>query len=87
MKGAEESMARYDAGDKLGSALAGLGALGSATAVIPTIPTRVIGSGMAIASPLALTVLDNMRRQKPSTPATPQELQQAQNPAFGMYPK
>lgn len=87
VRDAQEAMSRYEAGDKLGATLAGLGAVGNATAVVPTIPTRLIGSGMAMASPLALTVLDNMRRQKDTTPATPEELQQAQQPAFGMYPK
>jgi hypothetical protein len=87
VKSAEEAQERFDMGDKLGATLAGMGAVGNAMAIVPTVPTRLVGSGMAIASPLALTVLENMRKQKELPPATPEELQQAQQPAFGMYPK
>ena len=83
--GAQEAQTRYGAGDKLGAAIAGAGALGSAASMIPTLPTRVLGGGMAMASPAALAVLDKMRQvqaQPRPTPATPEEIQQAQSPAF-----
>jgi hypothetical protein len=59
--GTQEAMTRYGQGDKTGAALAGMGAVGSGLAAIPTLPTRVIGGGMAMASPAALMVLDKMR--------------------------
>jgi hypothetical protein len=83
--GAQEAKTRYDAGDKVGSAIAGAGALGSAASMIPTIPTRVMGTGLAMASPAALAVLDRMRQvqaQPSPAPATPEEMQAAQQPAF-----
>jgi hypothetical protein len=78
-------MTRYGQGDKTGAAIAGMGALGSGLAAVPTLPTRVIGGGMAMASPAALMVLDKMRQQQPMPPATQQEIEAAKTPAF--YPR
>lgn len=63
--GAQEASERYQRGDKLGAAIAGVGALGSAASMIPTLPTRVIGGGLAMASPAALMLLDRMRKSTP----------------------
>lgn len=61
-----QALNRYKT-DPLGAGIAGLGALGSAAAMIPTAPTRIIGGGLAMASPAALYLLDKMRaaRQQP----------------------
>lgn len=59
--GAQEAYQRSKAGDKVGAAIAGAGALGSAASMIPTLPTRIIGGGLAMASPAALYILDRMR--------------------------
>lgn len=69
--GAQEASERYGTGDKVGAAIAGLGAAGSAASMIPTLPTRVIGGGLAMASPAALLLLDRMRK------ATPEQTQRA----------
>ena len=62
---AQDASERYQKGDKLGAGIAAAGALGSAASMIPTLPTRVIGGGMAMASPAALAVLDKMRKATP----------------------
>jgi hypothetical protein len=87
MQDLEEAKNRYDMGDNTGAAIAGVGALGSGLSMIPTVPTRVVGTGLAVASPLAMKVYQNMQNQKQMPPATEQEMQQAQQPAFGVYPK
>lgn len=61
--GMQEAQTRYGKGDKLGAGIAGVGAFGSGLAMIPTLPTRVVGTGLATASPAALMVLDRMRNQ------------------------
>jgi hypothetical protein len=61
VSGAEDTVNRLNQGDYLGGAIAGLGAAGSAASIVPHPMTRVIGSGMAMASPAALMVLDKMR--------------------------
>ena len=82
--GGQEAFDRYSKGDKPGAYLAGVGALGSAASVIPTIPTRVLGGALATASPAALAVLDRVRKvqAEPTQQPTQSELQQAQQPAF-----
>lgn len=84
--GAQEALTRYNAGDKTGAAIAGAGALGGAASLIPTIPTKILGTGLAMASPAALMVLDKMREPRaPSKPATQEELEAARQPSF--YPR
>jgi hypothetical protein len=81
--GGMEAMERYKAGDKLGAGIAGAGALGGGLQMIPTIPTQLLGGLLSTASPVALSVLENIRRKdQPQQPVTPEEMQAAQNPAF-----
>lgn len=63
--GAQEAMERRSKGDTAGMAIAGLGAAGNVASMIPTLPTRVIGGGLAMASPAALVLLDRMRKATP----------------------
>jgi hypothetical protein len=78
-----EAMDRYKAGDKLGASIAGAGALGGGLQMIPTIPTQLLGGLLSTASPVALSVLENIRRKdQPQQPVTPEEMQAAQKPAF-----
>ena len=39
-----------------------MGALGAAASLIPTVPTRLAGPAMAVASPLALYFYDKMSK-------------------------
>lgn len=63
--GAQEASERYQKQDKLGAGIAAVGAAGNAMSMIPTLPTRVIGGGLAMASPAALMLLDRMRKATP----------------------
>lgn len=63
--GAQEASERYQKQDKLGAGIAAAGAAGNAMSMIPTLPTRVIGGGLAMASPAALMLLDRMRKSTP----------------------
>lgn len=60
---------RYSANDPIGAAIAGLGAAGSAASLLPFAPAKVIGGGLAMASPAALYVLDKMRAARQPAPA------------------
>jgi len=84
----QEAFDRYQKGDMAGTAIAGMGALGGLASMIPHPATRALGATASAVSPAALAVLDKMRtmNQQPKVPASPQELQGAQNPAF-MYPR
>ena len=68
VSGAEDTMNRFNQGDYLGGTIAGLGAAGSAASMIPHPMTRVVGSGLAMASPAALMVLDKMRERTDKQP-------------------
>jgi hypothetical protein len=68
VSGAEDTMNRVSQGDYLGGAISGLGAAGSAASMIPHPMTRAVGSGLAMASPAALMVLDKMRQQTEKQP-------------------
>lgn len=61
--GAQEASSRYQQGDIPGALIAGAGAVGSGMAAIPHPLTRAIGSGVAIASPAGLYLLDKMRER------------------------
>lgn len=63
--GMQEAQTRYGKDDKLGAGIAAAGAFGSGLSLIPTLPTRVVGAGLATASPAALMLLDRMRNQDP----------------------
>lgn len=60
---ADEANQRMQNKDYLGAAVAGLGALGSAAAVIPHPVPRIIGGGLAMASPAANLLIDQMRQR------------------------
>jgi hypothetical protein len=84
----QEAFNRYQKGDMTGATVAGVGALGGLASMVPHPATRALGATASAVSPAALAVLDKMRtmNQQPKVPASPQELQGAQNPAF-MYPR
>ena len=84
----QEAFNRYQKGDMAGTAIAGMGALGGLASMVPHPATRALGATASAVSPAALAVLDKMRsmNQPPQVPASPQEMQAAQNPAF-RYPK
>ena len=58
--------------DPVGSAIAGIGAAGSAASLLPFAPAKVIGGGLAMASPAALYLLDKMRAGRQTPP--PQQM-------------
>lgn len=70
--------ARRKPTDPVGAAIAGVGALGSAASLIPHPATRVVGGGLAMASPAALYVLDKMRQARQTPP--PQQLSDVMAP-------
>jgi hypothetical protein len=57
--------------DPVGSAIAGVGAAGSAASLLPFAPAKVIGGGLAMASPAALYLLDKMRQARQAPPEVP----------------
>lgn len=67
--GGQEAVERFNRGDYPGAAIAGVGALGSLASMVPHPVTRAIGTGVGMASPLALSVLDRLHNQ----PAPPQK--------------
>jgi hypothetical protein len=81
---AEEAYNRAKQGDKTGAMIAGSGGLG----ILATIPhpyAKGFGLAASVASPLTLMALDRARQvraQPPMPEATPEEMQQAQRPAF-----
>ena len=81
----QEAMSRLNAKDPVGAGIAGVGAAGSALSLVPHPMTRGVGTGLSMASPVALMVLDKMRResQTPQPPPTSQELETASKPYFG----
>ena len=87
--GAQEAQTRFANKDNVGGGIAAVGALGSGMSLIPTMPTRVLGAGLATASPAALMVLDKMRemQKQPKVPPSPEELETAKRAAFGIYPR
>ena len=60
---ADDANQRLQKKDYLGAAVSGLGALGSAAAVVPHPLTRIIGGGLAMASPAANLLIDQMRQR------------------------
>jgi hypothetical protein len=60
---ADDANQRRMKNDYLGAAISGIGALGSAAAVIPHPLTRIIGGGLAMASPAANLLIDQMRQR------------------------
>jgi hypothetical protein len=80
----QEAYNRLQKGDVTGSTVAGLGALGGLASMVPNPATRAFGAAASTVSPAALAVLDKLRtmNQPPAVPASPQELQSAQRPAF-----
>lgn len=86
---AQEALERRSKGDTAGSVIAGIGSAGNVASMIPTLPTRIIGGGLALASPVALTLLDRIRQQNAGYNATPteREMKEAEQPALAMRRK
>jgi len=84
----QEAFDRYQKGDMTGAFVAGMGALGGLASMVPHPATRALGAAASAVSPAALAVLDKMRtmNQQPKVPASPEEIRNAQNPAF-MFPR
>jgi hypothetical protein len=84
----QEAFNRYQKGDMTGATVAGMGALGGLASMVPHPATRALGAAASTVSPAALAVLDKMRtmNQQPKVPATPEEIKNAQRPAF-MFPR
>ena len=84
----QEAFNRYQKGDMTGATVAGMGALGGLASMVPHPATRALGAAASTVSPAALAVLDKMRsmNQQPKVPASPEEMRNAQNPAF-MFPR
>jgi hypothetical protein len=79
-----EAFQREKQGDRPGAILSGIGTLGALSA-IPTPPTVAAGMAASVISPLSLMMLGKYRKIKAEpqpAPATPQEMYQAQQPAF-----
>jgi hypothetical protein len=66
---ADDARQRYSQGDYVGAGISGVGALGSAAAVIPSPWTRGIGGGLAMAAPMANMIVDYMRQTSPLSQA------------------
>jgi hypothetical protein len=66
---ANDASERFGRGDYLGAGISGVGALGSAAAVIPHPMTRVVGGGLAMAAPMANLIIDYMRQSSPLSQA------------------
>lgn len=64
----QDAINRFRSGDMVGSGVAGVGALGSLAAMVPHPLTRGIGTGLSMASPAALMVIDKMREQTERQP-------------------
>ena len=64
----QDAFNRFRAGDIPGAAIAGIGAAGSLASLIPHPLTKGIGTGLSMASPAALLVLDKMREQTAKQP-------------------
>jgi hypothetical protein len=84
----QDAFNRYQKGDMTGATVAGMGALGGLASMVPHPATRALGAATSAVSPAALAVLDKMRsmNQQPKVPASPEEMRNAQNPAF-MFPR
>jgi len=84
----QEAFDRYQKGDMTGATIAGVGALGGLASMVPHPATRALGATASAVSPAVLAVLDKMRamNQQPKVPASPEEMRNAQNPAF-MFPR
>lgn len=63
-----QAESRYSTGDLLGAGIAGVGALGAGASLLPFAPAKVIGGGLAMASPAALYLLDKMRAGRQTPP-------------------
>ena len=65
----EDAAQRFNQGDYLGAGISGVGALGSAAAMVPHPLTRGIGGGLAMAAPMANMIVDYMRQTSPLSQA------------------
>lgn len=73
-----QSAERFLKDDPVGGVIAGAGALGSLASLVPHPAPRVVGGGLAMASPAALYVLDKMRQARQTPP--PQQMSDVMAP-------
>lgn len=80
----QEAQQRYSEGDMPGAAIAGAGVIGGGMQMVPSPPTKAFGAMISAASPLTLYLYDKLRGKGAPAPEepTPEELMQAQQPAF-----
>ena len=76
-----EALKQLRAGQDEEAALSGMGALGGALMVIPTVPTALVGGALS-AAPYAYRRYKQIRAEPPPQEPTEEELIRAQRPAF-----
>lgn len=76
-----EALKQLRAGQDEEAALSGMGALGGALMVIPTVPTALVGGALS-AAPYAYRRYKQIRAEPPPQKPTEEELIRAQRPAF-----
>lgn len=81
----QEAQKRYTSGDTTGAGIAGLGAAGGLMQMMPAPQLKVLGALISAASPLTLYLRDNLSKQTPMPEPTPEQMREAQRPAF-IYP-
>jgi Transglycosylase SLT domain len=89
----QESVSRYQNRDYPGMVAAGLGAAGQIINKLPLPYAKQIGTGMSMASPAALALIDKIRENQQNQdvsydlPSSNDEMNTATKPAFGLYPR
>lgn len=83
---AQEAERLIRAEDTTGAGIAGAGAIGGAMQIFAPPPLKMVGALISAASPLTLYLRENLRKQTPMPEPTAEQMQQAQRPAFGVYP-
>lgn len=82
MESAEETQKRIQAKDPTGAAIAGAGGVGGALQMVPNPAVRAIGAAISVASPLTQYLRDKLRNEPEMPEPTPEEMLEAQQPAF-----
>jgi hypothetical protein len=82
---ASDAINRYNQGDKLGSAISGVGALGTGLAMIPHPVTRIGGTAVGLGAEGLNAYIDYLKKNNPFDKMTqqPQQQQQPQQMAAG----
>jgi hypothetical protein len=78
----QETQARLKQGDDTGAAIAAAGGLGGMMQMMPNPKIRAIGAAVSAASPLTQYLRDKFRSGDSGPAPTPEELLQAEQPAF-----